>query len=89
MKDTKFDVDLVELNGRKTEYTKENSSIKINNFWASNNQFAEIHMKYKYYTNEDKSLLRQESKQRKKGGNKRRKKRSPSKEIKIGRIIRF
>ena len=61
MIDKRFDVDLVELNGRKTEYTKENSSIKINNFGASNNQFAEIHMKYKYYTNEDKSILRQES----------------------------
>ena len=63
MKDTKFDVELVELNGMeiKTDYTKENSSIKINNFGASNNQFAEIHMKYKYYTNEDKSILRQES----------------------------
>ena len=63
MKDTKFDVELVELNGMeiKTDYTKENSSIKINNFGASNNQFAEIHMKYKYYTNKDKSILRQES----------------------------
>ena len=61
MIDTKYDVDLVELNGMKTEYTKEGASIKINNFGALNNQFAEIHMKYKYITNEDKSLLRQES----------------------------
>ena len=59
--DTKYEVELVELNGMKTEYTKEDSSIKINNFGAANNQFAEIHMKYKYFTNEDKSLLRQEN----------------------------
>ena len=61
MLDTKFDVDLVELNGKKTEYTKGNASIQINNFGALNNQFAEFHFKYKYYTNEDKSIIRQES----------------------------
>ena len=61
MKDTKYDVELVKLNEMKTEYTKEDSSIRVNNFGASNNQFAEIYLKYKYITNEDKSLIRQES----------------------------
>ena len=45
MVDTKFDIDLVELNGRKTEYKKEDSSILISNFGALNNQFAELHFK--------------------------------------------
>ena len=61
MLDTKYEVDLVELNGKKTEYSTENSLIKINNVGAPNNQFAEIHMKYKYLTNLDKNLLRKES----------------------------
>ena len=61
MIDTKFDIDLVELNGRKTEYKKEGSSIQITNFGALNNQFAEFHFKYKYYSNKDKSILRQEN----------------------------
>ena len=61
MIDKKSEVELVELNGKKTDYSNENFSIKINNINASNNQFAEIHLKYKYFTNEDKLILRQES----------------------------
>ena len=61
MKDTKFDVNLVELNGKKVDYTKNESTITINNLGAFNNQLGEIHVKYKYFTNEDKNLVRQES----------------------------
>ena len=61
MIDKKSEVELVELNGKKTDYSNENFSIKINNINASNNQFAEIHLKYKYFTNEHKLILRQES----------------------------
>ena len=61
MIDKKSEVELVELNGKKTDYSNENFSIQINNINASNNQFAEIHLKYKYFTNEDKLILRQES----------------------------
>ena len=61
MIDKKSEVELVELNGKKTDYSNENFSIKINNINALNNQFAEIHLKYKYFTNEDKLILRQES----------------------------
>ena len=41
--DTKYEIELVELNGEKAEYLDENSVIKIKNFGAFNNQFAEIH----------------------------------------------
>jgi len=61
MKDTKFDVNLVELNGKKVDYTKNESTITINNLGAFNNQLGEIHVKYKYFTNEDKNIVRQES----------------------------
>lgn len=61
MKNTKFDVNLVELNGKKVDYTKGESTITINNFGAFNNQFGEIHVKYKYFTNEEKNIIRQES----------------------------
>ena len=61
LQDIRFDVDLVELNGKPANYSKDYSSININNFGALNNQFGEIHIKYKYYTNLDKSLLRKES----------------------------
>jgi hypothetical protein len=61
MKDTKFEINLVELNGKKVEYTKGESSITIKNFGAFNNQFGEIHVKYKYFTNEAKNIVRQES----------------------------
>ena len=60
MTNTQFDVDLVELNGKMADYYKDYASIVINNFGALNNQYGEIHMKYKYYTNLDKSLLRKE-----------------------------
>ena len=61
MNKTKFSVESVELNGKNVEYSKDNSSIKIKNVGALNNQFAEIRLKYKYFTNLDKSLTRKES----------------------------
>ena len=61
MLNTKYSVDSVLLNGKNTEYSKDNTSISIKNFGITNNQFAEILIKYKYYTNSDKSLIRKES----------------------------
>ena len=58
--DTKYNVDLVELNGKPTYYSVKNSSIEIINFGALNNQYAEFHMKYRYITNSDKIILRKE-----------------------------
>ena len=60
LKDTKHEVYFVELNGKKADYTDAESLITINNFGARNNQFGEIHLKYKYLTNEEKNILRQE-----------------------------
>ena len=59
---TKCQIELVEINGEKVKYSMGNSSIKILKFGAFKNQFAEIHLKYKYL-NEDKdnnNTLRQE-----------------------------
>ena len=61
MKNTKFEVNLVELNGKKADYTEGDSTITINNVGIFNNQFGEIHVKYKYFTNEEKNIVRQES----------------------------
>ena len=58
--DIKYNVDLVELNGKPTYYSVKNSSIEIINFGALNNQYAEFHMKYRYITNSDKIILRKE-----------------------------
>ena len=58
--DTKFEIDLVELNGQKVEYSVENSSIIINNFGAFNNQFGEVHFKYKYLEKNEEEVFRQE-----------------------------
>ena len=59
--DTKHEIELVELNGEKTEYLDEKSSIQIINFGAFKNQFAEFHFKYKYFNNEENSLTRTET----------------------------
>ena len=56
----RYEVDLVELNGQKVEYSAEDSSITILKFGAFNNQFAEVHFKYKYF-NDDKDIFRQET----------------------------
>jgi len=61
MKDIKFEVDLVTLNGKNIEYVKEGSSIVIKNIELFNNQSAEVHLKYKYFTNSDKHVYRQEN----------------------------
>ena len=61
MKDIKFEVDLVTLNGKNVEYVKGDSSIVIKNLGIYNNQSAEIHLKYKYFTNSDKHVYRQEN----------------------------
>ena len=61
MLDTKYKIDLVELNGQKVEYKGDNNQIEIPNFGAYNNQYAEIHLKYRYFTNNDNQIYRQES----------------------------
>ena len=61
LKETKHEIYFVELNGKKADYTDAESLITINNFGARNNQFGEIHIKYKYFTNEVKNILRQEN----------------------------
>ena len=61
LKETKHEIYFVELNGKKADYTDAESLITINNFGARNNQFGEIHIKYKYFTNEEKNILRQEN----------------------------
>ena len=61
LKETKHEIYFVELNGKKADYTDAESLITINNFGARNNQFGEIHIKYKYFTNEEKNIVRQEN----------------------------
>ena len=60
-KDTKNEVDLVELNGKPYAYNKIGDSIEFNNIKCYNNQFIEVHLKYKYFTNEEKDIYRQEN----------------------------
>ena len=60
-KDIKNEIDLVELNGKSFAYRKNNGSIEFNNIKVYNNQYIEIHLKYKYYTNEGKDIYRQEN----------------------------
>ena len=60
-KDTRYEIDIAELNGKSHPYNKINDCIEFNNIKINNNQFMEIHLKYKYYTNEDKNIYRQEN----------------------------
>ena len=59
-KNTKNEIDLIEINGKEYNYKIENNIITINDLKIYNNQFVEIHIKYKYFTNEDKELYRRE-----------------------------
>ena len=61
MLNTEFDIDYVKLNGKNVQYTKGDGQIVITDFGAFNNQFVEVHLKYKYYTNKEKKVYRQES----------------------------
>ena len=61
MLNTEFDVDYVKLNGKNVQYTKGDGQIGIRDFGAYNNQFVEVHLKYKYFTNKEKKVYRQES----------------------------
>ena len=60
-KDIRSEIDLVEFNGKPFNYRKNGDSIEFNNIKCYNNQFIEIHLKYKYYFNENKDLYRQEN----------------------------
>ena len=59
--DTKYEIELVELNGEKVEYLDEKASIKITNFGAYKNQFAELHFKYKYFNKKENTTSRTET----------------------------
>ena len=59
--DVKNQIDSVELNGKPYPYTNNIDNIKFNNLKCYNNQFIEVHLKYKYYTNETKDIYRQEN----------------------------
>ena len=59
--DEKNQIDLVELNGKPYNYQYDNYNIKFNNCNCYNNQFIEIHLKYKYFTNEERDIYRQEN----------------------------
>ena len=59
--DTKYEVELVELNGEKVEYSAEKSLITITNFGAYSNQFAELYFKYKYINEDNHNKFRQET----------------------------
>ena len=61
MLNTEFNVDYLKLNGKNIEYQKGDAEIIINNFGAFNNKFVEVHLKYKYFTNKEKKVYRQES----------------------------
>ena len=58
--DVKNQIDLVELNGKPYNYQYNNNSIHFNNYKCYNNQFLEVHLKYKYFTNEERDIYRQE-----------------------------
>jgi len=58
---SKYEINSVELNGKKMEYSIEDYNINITNFGAFNNQFGELHYKYKYFSENNNETLRQES----------------------------
>ena len=58
--DVKNEIDLVEINGKTFPYQKNGDMINFNNLKCYNNQYIEAHLKYKYYTNEEKELYRKE-----------------------------
>ena len=59
--DTKYEINSVELNGQKVEFSVVDYNINITNFGAFNNQFGELHYKYKYFSENNNETLRQES----------------------------
>lgn len=59
--DVKNEIDLVELNGKPYNYQNNNYNILFNNCNCYNNQFIEVHLKYKYFTNEERDIYRQEN----------------------------
>ena len=60
-KDTKKEIYVAEINVKPYTYEIIDDSIKFDNMQCYNNQFMEIHLKYKYYTNENKNIYRQEN----------------------------
>ena len=60
-KDVKNQIDSVELNGKPYAYKNNIDNIEFNNIKCYNNQYIEVHLKYKYFTNETKDIYRQEN----------------------------
>ena len=61
IKNTEFKIEFFKLNGKEIKYAKFNDYIKIEPFGAYDNQYAEIHIKYKYKYNKINDFYRQES----------------------------
>ena len=59
--DSKYEINSVELNGQKVEFSTKGYSIDIPNFGVYNNQFAELYFKYKYFEDNDNKAIRKES----------------------------
>ena len=59
--DVKCEIDTVTINGKPFPYQKYDDSIHFNNLKLYNNQYMEAHLKYKYYTNEQKAIYRKEN----------------------------
>ena len=57
----KYEINLVELNGQKIDFRVIGDSINIFKFGAFNNQFGELHYKYKYYARNIYETYRTES----------------------------
>ena len=55
------EIDSVEINNKPITFRKNGNDVEFNDIICYNNQFLEIHLKYKYYFNEDKNIFRQEN----------------------------
>ena len=60
-KDVKCEIDSITINGKPFPYQKYDDAIHFNNLKLYNNQYMEAHLKYKYYTNEQKAIYRKEN----------------------------
>ena len=59
-KDVKCEIDSITINGKPFPYQNNDDSIHFSNLKCYNNQYIEAHLKYKYYTNEQKAIYRKE-----------------------------
>ena len=59
--DSKYEINSVELNGQKEEFSVLDCNINITNFGAFNNHFGEHHYNNNYSSKNNNETLRQES----------------------------